>query len=219
MSIATLILGQSGTGKSTSLRNLNPDDVLLIQVVKKPLPFRSTDWKYLSKDGGSIYVSDNPEVIIKRMQQTTRSIIVIDDYQYVMANEYMRRSQETGFTKFTEIGRKTWDVFTAATQLADNKRVYILSHTEENDAGKTKIKTIGKMLDEKITLEGMVTICLQTAIINEQHVFMTKNNGHNTVKSPIGLFDHEHVENDLNAVDKAICEYYGLTTELNQTEA
>lgn len=219
MSIATLILGQSGTGKSTSLRNLNPDDVLLIQVVKKPLPFRSAGWKYLSKDGGSIYVSDNPEVIIKRMQQTTRSIIVIDDYQYVMANEYMRRSQETGFTKFTEIGRKTWDVFTAATQLADNKRVYILSHTEENDAGKTKIKTIGKMLDEKITLEGMVTICLQTAIINEQHVFMTKNNGHNTVKSPIGLFDHEHVENDLNAVDKAICEYYGLTTELNQTEA
>ncbi len=219
MSIATLILGQSGTGKSTSLRNLNPDDVLLIQVVKKPLPFRSAGWKYLSKDGGSIYVSDNPEVIIKRMQQTTRQIIVIDDYQYVMANEYMRRSQETGFTKFTEIGRKTWDVFTAATQLADNKRVYILSHTEESDAGKTKIKTIGKMLDEKITLEGMVTICLQTAIINEQHVFMTKNNGHNTVKSPIGLFDHEHVENDLNAVDKAICEYYGLTTELNQTEA
>jgi hypothetical protein len=219
MSIATLILGQSGTGKSTSLRNLNPDDVLLIQVVKKPLPFRSAGWKYLSKDGGSIYVSDNPEVIIKRMQQTTRPIIVIDDYQYVMANEYMRRSQETGFTKFTEIGRKTWDVFTAATQLADNKRVYILSHTEENDAGKTKIKTIGKMLDEKITLEGMVTICLQTAIINEQYVFMTKNNGHNTVKSPIGLFDHEHVENDMSAVDKAICEYYGLTTELNQTEA
>ena len=85
MSIATLILGQSGTGKSTSLRNLNPEDVLLIQVVKKPLPFRSAGWKYLSKDGGSIYVSDNPEVIIKRMQQTTRPIIVIDDYQFTAA--------------------------------------------------------------------------------------------------------------------------------------
>lgn len=220
MSIATLILGQSGTGKSTSLRNLNPEDVLLIQVVKKPLPFRSANWKYLSKDGGSIYVSDNPEIIIKRMQQTTRPIIIIDDYQYVMANEYMRRSAETGFNKFTEIGRKTWDVFTEATKLADDKRIYILSHTEEADSGKTKMKTIGKMLDEKITLEGMVSICLQTAIVNEQHIFMTKNNGQNTVKSPIGLFDSEHIDNDLNAVDKAICEYYGLTTETNQaTEA
>ena len=216
MSIATLILGQSGTGKSTSLRNLNPDDVLLIQVVKKPLPFRSTSWKYLSKDGGSIYVSDNPEIIIKRMQQTSKQIIIIDDYQYVMANEYMRRSAETGFNKFTEIGRKTWDVFTEATKLTDNKRIYILSHTEEADSGRTKMKTIGKMLDEKITLEGMVSICLQTAIINEQHIFMTKNNGQNTVKSPIGLFENEHIENDLNAVDKAICEYYGLTTESNQ---
>lgn len=217
MSIATLILGQSGTGKSTSLRNLNPDDVLLIQVVKKPLPFRSANWKYLSKDGGSIYVSDSPEIIIKRMQQTTRPIIIIDDYQYVMANEYMRRSAETGFNKFTEIGRKTWDVFTEAVKLPDDKRIYILSHTEEADSGKTKMKTIGKMLDEKITLEGMVTICLQTAIVNEQHIFMTKNNGQNTVKSPIGLFDSEHIDNDLNAVDQAICEYYGLTTESNQT--
>lgn len=217
MSIATLILGQSGTGKSTSLRNLDPRKVLLLQVVKKPLPFRSSDWKYLTKDGGSIYVSDDPAMIIKRMQQTSREIIIIDDYQYVMANEYMRRSAETGFSKFTEIGRKTWDVFTEASNLADNKRVYILSHTEENDQGKTKIKTIGKMLDEKITLEGMTTICLQTAIINEQHVFLTKNNGNNTVKSPIGLFESEHIDNDLNAVDLAICEYYGLTTETNQT--
>lgn len=215
MSIATLILGQSGTGKSTSLRNLDPNKVLLLQVVKKPLPFRSADWKYLTKDGGSIYVSDDPAMIIKRMQQTSKEIIVIDDYQYVMANEYMRRSAETGFSKFTEIGRKTWDVFTEASNLADNKRVYILSHTEENDQGKTKIKTIGKMLDEKITLEGMTTICLQTSIINEQHVFLTKNNGNNTVKSPIGLFENEHIDNDLNAVDLAICEYYGLTTEIN----
>jgi hypothetical protein len=149
------------------------------------------------------------------MQQTSKQIIIIDDYQYVMANEYMRRSAETGFNKFTEIGRKTWDVFTEATKLPDDKRIYILSHTEESDSGRTKMKTIGKMLDEKITLEGMVSICLQTAIVNEQHIFMTKNNGQNTVKSPIGLFENEHIENDLNAVDKAICEYYGLTTESN----
>ena len=210
MSKATLILGQSGTGKSTSLRNLNPDDVLLIQSIKKPLPFRSAEWRPLTENGGSIYVSDNAEKIINAMQKCTRPIIIIDDFQYIMANEYMRRAQETGFNKFTEIGKKTWDIFNTASQLADDKRVYILSHTEESEAGKTKIKTIGKMLDEKITLEGMVTICLQTTIVNEQYKFITKNNGQNTVKSPLGMFDSEHIDNDLNFVDNAICEYFGV---------
>lgn len=211
MSTAALILGQSGTGKSTSLRNLNPDDVLLIQVIKKPLPFRSSAWKPLSRDGGSIFVSDDTNRIINAMQKTTKDIIIIDDYQYVMANEYMRRAQETGFTKFTEIGKRTWDIFNVATQLADQKRVYILSHTEEVE-GKSKMKTIGKMLDEKITLEGMLTIVLQTSIINEQHVFMTKNNGQNTVKSPIDLFKDDNIDNDLNLVDQAICDYYNIST-------
>ena len=210
MSIATLILGQSGTGKSTSLRNLNPNDVLLIQAIKKPLPFKSSEWKPLTKDGGSIYVTDSSEMIIKRMNQCTRPIIVIDDLQYIMANEYMRRAQETGFNKFTEIGKKTWDIFNAASSLSGEKRVYLLSHTEESDQGKTKIKTIGKMLDEKITLEGMVTVCLQTAVLNDQFIFMTKNSGQNTVKSPMGMFESEHIENDLNAVDQAICAYYDI---------
>lgn len=208
MSIATLILGQSGTGKSTSLRNLNPNDVLLIQAVRKPLPFRSAEWKALNADGGSIYVTDNAEQIIKIMRKSSRKIIIIDDMQYIMANEYMRRSNETGFSKFTEIGRKTWEIFTEASNLADDVRVYMLSHIEQNDQGFTKIKTIGKMLDEKITLEGLVTVCLQTAVINEQYVFMTKNNGQNTVKSPIGLFESDHIENDLNFVDQKIQEYY-----------
>lgn len=216
MSIATLILGQSGTGKSTSLRNLNPSDVLLIQSIRKPLPFRSKEWRYLTSEGGSIYVSDNAEEIIKVMNKCTRPIIVLDDMQYIMANEYMRRAQETGFNKFTEIGKKTWDIFNAASQLADDKRVYILSHTEENDAGKTKIKTIGKMLDEKITLEGMVTVCMQTTVVNEQYKFVTKNNGNTTVKTPMGMFESEHVDNDLKAIDEAICEYYGINQGATQ---
>src|SRR5690606_13161198 len=107
-SIATLILGQSGTGKSTSLRNMNPEDVLLIQAIKKPLPFRSNDWKYLTKEGGSIYVCDNSEKIINVMQKTERKIIIIDDNQYIMANEFMRRSAERGFDKFTEIAKNMW---------------------------------------------------------------------------------------------------------------
>lgn len=210
MSIATLILGQSGTGKTTSLRNLDPNDVLLIQAVRKPLPFRSKEWKQLTSEGGSIYVCDNAAQICKVMEKTTRKIIIIDDNQYIMANEFMRRSSEKSFDKFTEIGRNMWDIFNKASALPDDVRVYILSHIEESEMGKTKIKTIGKLLDEKITLEGMVTICLQTQVVNDNYIFMTKNNGHNTVKSPIGLFKSEHIENDLKAVDDAIVDYYGL---------
>lgn len=212
MSIATLILGQSGTGKSTSLRNLNPQHVLLIQVIKKPLPFRSPNWTYITPDNkqGSILVSDNPQFIINVISGSKRPIIIIDDFQYVMANEFMRRSTEKSFDKFTEIGRNAWDVFNAAINAHDHKRVYLLSHTEEDNQGKTKIKTIGKMLDEKITLEGMVTICLQTSVINEQYIFQTKNNGNSTVKAPMGLFEEDHLENDLNEVDMAICEYYNI---------
>lgn len=212
MSTATLILGQSGTGKSTSLRNIDASKTLLIQAIKKPLPFRSKEWQPITKENpqGSVFATDNPKKILALMEHIEREIIIIDDFQYIMANEYMRRAQETGFNKFTEIGKGAWDIFNMASQLADNKRVYILSHTQENDNGKTSIKTIGKMLDEKITLEGMVTICLKTAIINEQYVFCTKNNGQDTTKAPMGLFSSDHIENDLNAVDTAICEYWSI---------
>jgi len=210
MSIATLILGQSGTGKSTSMRNLNPADVLLIQAIKKPLPFRSKDWRPLTKEGGNVYVCDNAAKICQIIEKTQKSIIVIDDFQYIMANEFMRRTAEKGYDKFTDIGRAAWDIFNAATGASDHKRVYILSHTEQNESGTTKIKTIGKMLDEKITLEGMVTICLKTVVTNGVYEFSTQNSGSDTVKSPLGLFESERIDNDLAAVDAAIIEYYGL---------
>lgn len=217
MSIATLIIGESGTGKSTSLRNLNPEETLLIQAVKKPLPFRSNGWKPVVKgEGGSIFVTDESAKIVAAVTRTDKSIIVIDDFQYVLANEFMRRvtDNETGnsaFAKYNEIARHAWDVLMAASALPDNKRVYILSHTSTDDFGKTKIKTIGKLLDEKIVLEGLVTIVLRTIKANEKYVFSTQNSGSDTVKSPIGLFDSEQIENDLLAVDNAICDYYGIT--------
>ena len=211
MSTVTMILGQSGTGKSTSLRNLNPDDVLLIQAVRKPLPFRSATWKPL-KDGGCVIKQTNAENIRKLLTTTDKNIIIIDDFQYIMASEFMNRALEKGFDKFTEMAKNAYDILTTAMNLADHKRVYVLSHTEESESGKTKIKTIGKLLDEKITLEGLVTIVLQTAVVNGNYIFLTKNSGQNTVKSPMGLFEDEHIENDLNAVDKAICEYWGIET-------
>lgn len=212
MSITTLILGESGTGKSTSLRELNPKDVLLIQTIHKPLPFRSVDWKLFnpSTHQGNVFITDNAREICNLMQKTRRNIIVIDDYQYLLANEFMRRANEKGYDKFTEIGVNAWSIFDVATKLAPHKRVYILAHTQNDDYGRTKIKTIGKMLDEKITLEGMVTICLRTHVADGSYSFSTQNNGSDTVKSPMGLFETNLIENNLALVDQAICDYWGI---------
>lgn len=215
MSIAIIILGQSGTGKSASLRNLDPSCTLLIQAIKKPLPFKAAGWKSV-KDGGNIIVTDNSARICDAMRKTSRDIIVIDDFQYTMANEFMRRvtDQEAGasaFQKYNEIAKSAWDILNCASGLPDHKRVYILSHTQTDDNGNVKIKTIGKLLDEKITIEGMVSIVLRTNIVNENYLFSVRNNGHDTTKSPIGLFEDEVIENDLALVDAAIYAYYGLT--------
>ena len=210
MSIATFILGESGTGKSTSMRNMNPAQTLLIQAIKKPLPFRSEGWRYVTKDGGNMIVRDSAADIIELMHRTRREVIVLDDYQYILANEFMRRTDERGFDKFTDIGKHAWEIIRAAADLPEHKRVYVLSHTETTDAGRVKAKTIGRMLDEKITLEGMFSIVLRTAVINDQYVFRTRNNGSDTVKTPLGMFDSETIPNDLAAVDAAIVDYYQL---------
>ncbi len=221
MSIATLILGQSGTGKSASLRNLDPEHTLLIQAVKKPLPFRHGGWAYFDKEKspkGNIFVTDTAPQIIGIMKRTQRSVIVIDDFQYILSNEFMRRvlDKTTGnaaFAKYNEIAHTAWSILMAASELADEKRVYILGHTQEDENGRIKAKTIGKLLDEKITLEGLLTIVLRTAVVNGQYLFSTKNSGLDTVKSPMGLFDdladeNGFVPNDLAAVDAAIFSYY-----------
>lgn len=210
MSIATMVLGQSGTGKTTSLRNMSPAQTLLIQVISKPLPFRSKDWKPVTKEGGNIIVSNNSTDICAAMRKTQRPIIVIDDFQYLLATEFMDRAHEKGYEKFTEMARHYYDVLTTAATLAPDKRVYLLSHTDTSESGQTKAKTIGKLLDEKITVEGLVTIVLRTHVINGQYVFSTRNSGSDTVKSPLGLFEDEHIPNDLAEVDKAVSAYYDI---------
>lgn len=203
MAIVTFILGHSGSGKSHSLKTLDKSRTALIKIENKPLPFR----------GGHEFrgmTTDNTEEIKKRLPQIKSDIIVIDDFQYLMANAFMRRSHEKGFEKFTDIGRDTWDILKIAGNLAPNKRIYILSHTQESENGRTSIKTIGKLLDDKITLEGMVTIVLKTIVADGNYQFATKNNGSDTVKSPEGMFEQETIPNDLAAVDAAICDYYDI---------
>ncbi|MCL2076310.1 MAG: ATP-binding protein [Betaproteobacteria bacterium] len=209
MSYGIMILGESGTGKSASLRNLDPQDTLLIQAIRKPLPFQA-DWKPIA-ERGNVFVSDGSPQIINAMNKTSRPVIVIDDFQYILSNEYMRRSDERGFDKFSDIGRHAWDILTATSMLDSWKRVYVLAHTEQTDIGKVKCKTIGKLLDEKITVEGMFSIVLRTVISNGNYLFSTKNNGNDTVKTPMGLFEDELIANDLKAVDEAIVGYYGIS--------
>lgn len=202
----TLILGESGTGKSTSLRNMNPDTTFIFQSIKKPLPFKGN--KYTKEN---LMVTDNYETIIKGLlkldKQDKFTDVILDDSQYIMANEFMRRSKEKGFEKFTEIGEHYWRILETCNSL-ENINVFILSHTDENEMGKVKIKTIGKLLDDKITIEGMVTIVLRTCVEGGEYFFRTKNNGQDTVKSPLGMFEDELIPNDLEEVRKAINSYY-----------
>ncbi|MBS0856262.1 MULTISPECIES: ATP-binding protein [unclassified Tatumella] len=215
MGTATLILGESGTGKSTSMRNINPEETILIRPVGKPLPFRSRQWiKFDSeKKIGTVISTDKSEKIagiIKHAKAINKNIVIIDDFQYVMSNEFMRRSDEKSFDKFTEIGRHAWDIIKAAQDAPDDLRVYFMAHTEETQMGRVKMKTIGRMLDEKITVEGMFTVVLRTLTRDDQFFFTTKNNGADTVKSPMGMFDTNEIDNDLAFVDKTICEYWGI---------
>lgn len=145
------------------------------------------------------------------MRKTTRPVIVVDDLQYLLATEFMERAHEKGYDKFTEMGRHYYDVLMCAMTLPADKRVYLLSHTDASESGQVKAKTIGKMLDEKITVEGLVTIVLRTHVINGQYVFSTRNSGQDTVKTPLGMFDSEHIDNDLAEVDRAIAAYYELS--------
>lgn len=217
MSISTVILGKSGTGKSTSLRNFDPAATLLIQVIRKPLPFRATGWSYYDKETnptGNIFVTEKWDSIIALMRKTQRKVIVVDDFQYLLANEFMRRTDERGYDKFTDIAKHAWEVMMAASDLPADVRVYLLSHIEENEAtGAMKMKTIGKMLDEKITLEGLVTIVLRGTVEDGKYLFVTRNNGMDTTKSPMGLFEADKIDNDLKAVDDAIADYYNITQQ------
>ena len=221
MGIPSLILGESGSGKSASLRNINPNDAILIQAIKKPLPFPAgKNWKHWdgASKTGSIVVTDRSQTICKIIETAPtygKKIIIIDDYQYTMANEFMRRvlDKESGagaFAKYNEIAKFAWDIIMAAQNSPDDVRVYILSHTQTDDLGKTKIKTIGKLLDEKITIEGMFTIVMRSMRKDDGYFFTTQNNGYDTVKTPMGLFESELIDNDLGAVDGAIKTYYSI---------
>jgi predicted ATP-dependent serine protease len=209
------IVGNPGTGKSTAIEKLDPNNTTIINVEGKRLPFR----------GGTkfeIVKTDKSDEIVREMKKASEKhkIIVIDDFQYLMSNEFMRRSSERGYDKFSEIGRHAWDVLETVKDLPDDVLVYVLCHSNMTDDGIERVKTIGKMLDEKINLEGMSAIVLKTVVNDGQYCFSTQNNGKDTVKSPKGMFDSLLIKNDLSYVDAKIRNYYELDNiEVNDEEA
>jgi len=211
MSVAVMILGESGSGKSTSLRNFDPSKTLLIQCIKKPLPFKSKGWALRTKDnGGNVYQSYDPAAIEKAMRASTHEVVIIDDYQAVLINELLSRSAERGYEKFTDIAKSAWNIFNAAGSLAAHRRVYLIAHTQTDDMGQIRMKTVGKMVDSMIVPEGYFTIVLRTEVINGNYIFHTQTTGKDCCKSPIGMFDGQHIENDLAVVDAAITSFYEI---------
>lgn len=203
MAIPVLVLGQSGTGKSYSMKNFNEEEICLISVQKSLLPFR--------KKFAETVVTDKYAEIFKAMKATKKKVIVIDDTQYLMCNEFMRRATEKGYDKFTEIAQNFWSlVVQEVNGLPADTIVYLLCHTATDENGMEKMKTIGKLVDERITPEGLFTIVLKTAVSDGNYAFVTQNNGKDTVKSPEGMFTTYAINNDLKYVDEKIRNYYEL---------
>ena len=206
MAIPVLIIGKSGSGKSASLRNLDPAKTALVNVLGKPLPFRGKFDQVVTDDYGKI------GGIVQRGQ---REVVVIDDAGYLITNMFMRGHSGAGagnsvFTLYNQIGDSFWRLVELIRSAPGNTRVYMLMHEDKNDMGDVKPKTIGKLLDEKVCLEGMFTVCLRCMLSDGKHVFRTQSDGFDVCKSPMGMFEALEIDNDLAAVDKTICEYYEI---------
>jgi hypothetical protein len=199
MAIGVLVLGESGTGKTYSIKNFKPEEVKICSVVKPILPFRG---KY------EIVKTPTAEDVIRELKNTDKKNIVIDDFQYVLGIPMMRRIGEKGWEKFNEIEQGYSDVLETVNELPDDVIIYLNSHIETDDYGKRKIKTIGKALDKYITIEGLFMVVLGTEVIDEHYYFITQNSGNDTLKTPEGMFPSKFIPNDLKYVEDKIRNYY-----------
>ena len=212
MAIPVLIMGQSGSGKTYSVKSFQPDEVGIISVEKGRLPFKS-DLKVAKIPNGFEEAKDYATLnrckyawLIKAIQTAKCKSIVIDDSQYLLVNELFDRASEKGYEKFTQMAANFRNLIHSINELdQEDKIVYFLHHTETDTDGREKAKTIGKMLDEKLTIEG----CFDIVIYCNDHKFYTQTNGQSTAKTPEGMFELE-IPNDLKAVDAAIREYYEI---------
>jgi hypothetical protein len=218
MATAVLVIGESGVGKSTSIRNLDPKETFIIKVIEKPLPFKNTYTKLIQdlstkQYTGNVKTTDNYsniKQIINYVNTKRLEIknIIIDDFQYVMSNEFMRRASERGFEKFTEIGQHSFEIIESIEACRDDLKVFILTHADSDESGKIRAKTIGKLFNDKVTLEGRFTIIFHASVMDGKYVFLTQNDGHHIAKSPMDMFDEKYIDNDLAMIASKIDEYF-----------
>lgn len=205
MAQKVLVMGESGTGKSTSLRNLDSAITAIVNPVGKPLPFKGQGkFTMLNNE----IKSSNIVAWMKGQVKAGKKIIIVDDFQYLLSIPYMNRIHEGGWDKWNDFGGDYFSIIDVCAELPEDVRVYYLSHCETLDNGITTIKLIGKLLREKITIEGLFTIVLRTSVIDGEYYFLTQNSGKDTVKSPMGMFTEYAVANDLAYIDDKICNYY-----------
>lgn len=203
------VIGKSGSGKSRSLKEFGEEEIFLVNVERKALPFRKK-FKYT-------IATDNVETIKRGLAKMPCKTAVIDDAGYLITNQFMRghstgRGGSAVFDLYNDIADTFWGLMKfIKDSLPDDVNVYVLMHEDTNDLGQTKMKTIGKLLDEKVCLEGMATVVLRCITSDGRHVFRTVTDGMDIAKTPEEMFDAEEIPNDLKAVDTAIREYYNTT--------
>ena len=215
------------TGKTTSLRNLNPEETFIISTTPKPLPFRGWKKKYKpfkvgedKKLTGNYYVSADHDKIVKMLKVIDKKMphikqVIIDDYQYTLAYEFVDRSTEVGYSKFSEIAQHAMEILRYADVMREDCKMIFLTHSENvGDVMNPKyvIKTIGKMLAEKVTLEGLFTYIFFTKVSEGdngkmKYTLLTNTDGSCIAKTPMGMFDDLEIDNDLNEIIKVIDEY------------
>ena len=207
MGVPVLVIGKSGSGKSTSLRNFAENEIGLINVSKKPLPFR--------KKFESTIKTDDYQTVVNAITKTSKNSVVIDDAGYLIVNHFMNGHSKAGsgnavFSFYNGVGDSFWQLVEFVKNLPDEKIVYFLMHEDKNDFGDIKPKTIGKILDEKVCLEGMFTVVLRCLKNGDKHIFRTQTDGFDVAKSPMEMFEEKEIDNDLKMVDTAIREYWDL---------
>ena len=203
MGIPVLVMGESGSGKTYSIRNFSPDEVGIFSVEKGRLPFK-----------GDFKVKKNASYrdIMKAVESPSLKKYVIDDSQYLLVNEFFDRAKETGYQKYTDMALAFRNLIHDINRKApDDVVFYFLHHTEtDTNTGKIKAKTVGRMIDQYLTLEGCFDIVMMAQTDGKEHYFITQSDGYTTCKSPADMFPDVKIDNDLALVDKALREYWGL---------
>lgn len=208
MGIPVLILGYSGSGKTRSIKHMDPETTGVFLVEKPRLPFRE-QFKTVKNAG-------YPHIMAALKNPTMKSY-VIDDSQYLLVNEFFDKANEKGYEKFTQIALNFRNlIHWVNVGCPDDVIVYFLHHIQTDDvSGRIKAKTIGKMLDEKLTVEGCFDIVLRTEVNADGYWFRTHTSGNDPVKTPEEMFDDDLIPNDLALVDKTIRAYYEMEETKN----